>query len=327
MIGKLNIGETRFKNPYVTPAPEQEKKSTKLSRLDPQELIPAKLSNIPEIIGSMKIAAHKSDGSIDYVITDNGRMTLRQIEKGFKYLYYKQLEEYPEIKIGKNLYARPLVHGSISEISPDMLFGGMFETNPVLRGKGAGVAFQEHMADLAKELGYRFLAGYQNDAEIARFFLKRDRYILEEIKDERQAEFQSLRDQENDDTVFYTVKFLRAEDIAQYVRPERIGTDVEDKIEFKQKIQTLGDVFSRLAKALEKVEEGKEAAGDRATLIEIMEDLNQMLSAKDRYDLPELAEDDDNLVIKLKVLLEHLKSKSSKLIREATLEQLEENIV
>jgi len=99
-----------------------------------------------------------------------------------------------------------------------------------------GVAFQEHLVNLAKKLGYKFLAGYQNNAEIARFFIKRGRYLLEEIKDELQGEFESIRDQENDETLFYTVKFLNPEDVTRYIKPERIDTSVEDKIRFKEEI-------------------------------------------------------------------------------------------
>jgi GNAT superfamily N-acetyltransferase len=310
----------------TTPAPDKEQ-IRKLDQLEPQDLVPAEFANIRKVIGQIKVVARKSDGHIDYIITDGGHMTLQQIENRFTYFDKETLAKYPELKAGKNQYARPLVHGSLSEISPDIIFGGMFETNPALRGKGTGVAFQEHLASLAKKLGYKFLAGYQNDAEIARFFLKRGRYLLEELKDEFQGEFQSLKKQESDETVFCTVKFLNPEDVKKYVKPERVNTNVEDKIEFKEKVITLDNVIHKLTEALRRVEDGKEEKGDRATLIEIMEDLNQILPQKERYNLPELSEDDDNLVLNLKALLEYLKTKFGIIIREATPEQLEENNV
>jgi len=322
-----NIDEPQFEHEDPTPAPETENTTSKLDQLNPQELIPAKLANIPQVIGSTKVVTHKSKEGIDYIITDDGQITSNQIKNGFEYFDEESLEKYPELRIGKNEYVRPLAHGNIKEISPDILFNGIFETNPALRGKGLGLSFQEHIAELAKKLGYKFLAGYQVNAETARFFLKRGRYLLEEIKDELQPEFQNIMNQGMDETAFHTVKFLTPEDIARYIKPERIGTAVEDKIEFKQKILTLDDVFYKLAETLKKVEEEKEEAGDRATLIEIMEDLNQILPADEQYDLPEISEDDNNLVLDLKALLEHLKSKSDTLIQEATLEQLEENII
>ena len=161
MSEKRNINEPQFKPKDATPAPETEKAASKLDQLNPQELIPAEFTNIPEVDGSIKVVTHKSDGHIDFVITDDKQMTVRQIENGFEYFDKDTLKEYPELTRDENQYARPLAHGSVSEISPDILFGGMFETNPALRGKGAGVAFQEHIAKLAKKLGYKFLAGYQ----------------------------------------------------------------------------------------------------------------------------------------------------------------------
>src|SRR3989338_8999666 len=158
MSEKQNINEPQFQHEDTTPAPETEKAASRLEQLNPQELIPSEFSNIPEIVGSIKIVAHKSDGHIDFVITDDEQMTLRQIENSFTYFEEETLGEYPELTRAEDQYARPLAHGSISEISPEILFGGMFETNPALRGKGAGVAFQEHIANLAAKLGYKFLA-------------------------------------------------------------------------------------------------------------------------------------------------------------------------
>ncbi len=326
MSEKEGIHKSQPEQSDVTPIPEKEE-SGKLDQLDPEELVPPELANIPEIAGHIQAVAHKSGSAIDYVIVDEGQMTLRQIAEGFTYFDEEKLEEYAELSRGKNTYARPLAAGSVRQISPDILFGGIFETNPAFRGKGMGVIFQEHIAVLAKKLGFKFFAGYQNDAETARFFLKRGRYLLEEIRDEFQGELQSIRDQESDEAVFYTVKFLDPEDIAKYVKPERINTDIEDKIEYKEKILTLNNIFSKLIKTFVRVEDGEEELGDRATLIEILEDLNQLLPQDEQSSASTQLEDDVNLLTNLKILLEHLKSKSDTLIRIATLEQLKENDV
>ena len=47
-------------------------KISKLDQLDPQKLIPPMFANIPEIAGQVKVVARKSDGNIDYIITDAG---------------------------------------------------------------------------------------------------------------------------------------------------------------------------------------------------------------------------------------------------------------
>jgi len=304
-----------------------ELESAKLNELNPVDLIPPEFANIPTVAGQISIVTRQLAGHIDYIVVDEATMSLNEIEDRFTYLDDGKLGEYPELERGNNRYARPLVHGSMTEISTDILFNDMLETNPALRGKGAGVAFLKHLEDLARNLGYKFLAGYQNDAKTARFFLKRGRYLLEEIKDELQAEFQALREQEDDGSVFHTISFLNPEDVAKYIKPERIDTDVEDKIEFKEKILTLSNIFYQLSAILKRVEENEDGLGDRATLIEIMEDLNLMLPEEDQYDLPELSEDDDNLIFSLKILLAHLKNKFSTLIRVTTLNKLRENIV
>lgn len=313
--------------PRIAASIEKEPVKNKLDKLNPQELIPAEFANIEEITGSVKVLLNKTHGHIDYAIADDGKTSLHKMENDFEFHIETALKESLKSKQNKNQYARPLVHGSLIELSPAILYAGIVETNPVLRGKGAGVAFQEQLANVAKNLGFKFLAGYQNDAKTARFFLKRGRYLLEEVKDEKQSEFQPVRDLEGDETVFYTVKFLNPEDITEYIMPERIDTTIEDKLEFKEKILTLHDIFYNVTEILKKVQAGKEKDGDRATIIEILEDLNQILPQNDRYPLPELHEDNENIAPILREAFEHLKKKLDVLAREATMEQLTSNIV
>lgn len=305
----------------------EEEKSIKLDTLDSRELIPSELANIPGIVGQVRAVVHRPEKEIDYVVADEQQTTLQHIESGFTYFDREKLEEYPELALPKKKYSRPLAIGTLREISPDILFGSIFETNPEFRGKGAGVVFQEHIAHLAKKLGFKFYAGYQNDADTARFFLKRGRYLLEEIKDELQKEFEIIRDEGGNDRVFYTIQFLDSDDIAKYVKPERIDTDIEDKIDYKEKKLTLDQIFTRLAKGLNRIQNNEDELSDRATLIEVLEDINQLLPEKDRLNVQPLSEDDDNLHASLKTLFEHLKNKSDRVILNATLEQLKVNFV
>ena len=121
----------------------------------------------------------------------------------------------------------------IGEKSPDIFFVYTLEVRSDLRGKGVGAAFEEHFDQLAKQLGFKFHASHQNDAETARYFLQHGRYLLAEIRDDKKEEFRPMRDPD-DEEVYQTIKFLNPEDVNEYVRPERIGTDVEDKIRYME---------------------------------------------------------------------------------------------
>jgi len=304
-------------------AASKEQRRSKLNELNPTDLIPSELASIPGIKGQINILSQKTDRSISYVITDAAKMRLDQIEDAFQYFEENELETHPGLKMKGNQYARPLVHGSIREISPDMLFCGIVETHPALRGKGAGVAFQENLAEIAKKLGYKFLTGYQNDPETARFFLNRGRYLVEEVREEFQEEFKALKAQENDESVFYTVKFTNPEDIIKYIKPERIDTDAENKIEFKEKRLALISIFYELSSSFEEMKEKEKDESGLDRLITVMTDLNNQLPTKDQHTAPKLSTDDANLILKLKVLFQHLKNNSSTIIRELTLTQLE----
>lgn len=305
---------------------EGEKLQTRLDRLDANKLIPDTLKSEETLVGKPVMIARREEGNIEFVIRDEQKVSLKDIGR-FEYLF-ERLEEWPELAVGPGTYYRPLVYGSITELSPTVLFGGMMETNPEFRGKkGIGIAFTENLLARARELGYRFFGGYHNNAQIARFFLNRGNYLLEEIKDTHRHEFEELREQEPDESVFHTVNFLKPDDVQEYVRPERIGVRVDDRIEYKEKSKILSKIFENLEILLKKVETNAEQTGDKATLIEICEDLNDFLPEQDRYALPVLSEDDGDIVEPLKKILEHLKSSSSFLLQNCSLEELEENSV
>ncbi len=299
----------------------------RLDGLDASRLIPANLQ-IDEIEGEPKILVKKEPGQIDFVIIDENKVPFRHAQD-FKYveIVEDKINAYPELKAGKDLYYRPLILGHISEVSPTILYGDMAETNPALRGKGFGLAFFENLYMVAEQLGYKFFAGHHNDAETAQFFLNRGHFLIEEISNEFRAEIDVLREQASDSLVYSTVKILKPEDIELYIRPERIGASVEDRIEYKEKFIALYEIFERLINTIQKIKTKTEGDGDRATIIEVLEDLNNLLPEQDRYSLGLPSEDDDNFVELAESFLDHLKDKSPSLAQNATLEDIEENLI
>ncbi|MFA5871661.1 MAG: hypothetical protein WC858_02960 [Parcubacteria group bacterium] len=211
----------------------------KLTKLAPVDLIPADLKNIPGIAGNISAFIKRFPTETSFVITDETiAENMNALLNGFTHFEDFDLEDFPELALPNGDYRRLIIYGSLRELTPDILFGVILETNPALRGKGAGVAFQEHLANLARNLGYKFLSGCQHTEDLALFFLKRGRYLMEEVKDELRTEFRIIGRQEEEadwEELFFTIKFLNPEDITRYIKPERIDTSVEDKIEFKKK--------------------------------------------------------------------------------------------
>ncbi|MBU1934530.1 hypothetical protein KKF04_00580, partial [Patescibacteria group bacterium] len=133
-----------------------------------------------------------------------------------------------------------LMNCCLAEISSDILFVANIEISPHIRGgKGVGVDFYANLSKEAKKLGYRFLTGYHNDPETARFFINRGRYLVEEVKDELRSHFQVLEDQEDDESVLHTIQFLNPEDVDSFIKPERVGTNADSKIEFRGRLNSL----------------------------------------------------------------------------------------
>lgn len=210
----------------------------KLAKLAPIDLIPSALKNIPCINGNLNALVRNYSTDIRFVITDEDvAESMDELLNGFTHFEEPDLEDFPELGLPDGDYRRLIMHGSLRELTPDILFSVILETNPALRGKGVGVAFQEHLANLAKNIDFKFLAGCQHTEELALFFLKRGRYLIEEIKEELQTEFFSIRNQEAGEDIkelFFTIKFLNPEDIVKYIKPERIDASAEDKVEYKK---------------------------------------------------------------------------------------------
>ncbi|MES2315802.1 MAG: hypothetical protein V4486_03675 [Patescibacteria group bacterium] len=303
-----------------------ERIKSKLEQLNPEELIPRALINVPGVKGDVKIIANKERKGISFVIFDEDKVGEKEHIKGFEYFYNEDEAEYPVLKVGPNEYSRILVHGTISELSPTILFGSMLETNPKFRGKGLGLAFTDNLITLAKKMGYRFFAGHHNDAKVAKFFLNRGRYLIEEVKPELQKEFADVVKDDPDLDIFHTVQFINKEDINTYIRPERASASVEDRISYKLKIVAVSSLLHKLSFLLDKVIKNYGTTGDKATLIEIIQDLSKALPNNKQSDELGLSEDDKNLLPILSELINKLKTNTVYLAENLTSEEIQENI-
>jgi GNAT superfamily N-acetyltransferase len=227
-----SCGEPTLDGGHVCPI-AREARSGRLKDFDPHRLIPSAFFEHEDIFGTPVVLAHASETSIHFLIRDE--MSIGQVElEDFLYFQEEELARFPEIILDDEEYLRPLAHGLLYELNASILYEGILETNPALRGTGLGGALLDQIAAEARVLGYSYLCGFQNNAELASFFLKRGYVLLEELTEEGQEKLQPLRDQEDDDSVFYTVNILDPEERVRLIRPDRLDRTVEERIAYKE---------------------------------------------------------------------------------------------
>ncbi|HTE57697.1 MAG TPA: hypothetical protein VK694_03050 [Verrucomicrobiae bacterium] len=202
--------------------------ASKLGRLVAADLVPPTFVDLPGVVAPVSIVAAASDRSVSYIISDAMSMNLTEMAHTFEILTEEDLEDFPRLRRGSERFARPLAYGDMSEIGSDLLLNEAFEINPFLRGRGAGVALHESLVRVAGNLGFKFLTGHQDNAGSLRFFLNRGRYSLTDIRDDRLHEFDCVKAPlfRAPDLDFFTIKFLQPDDIAQYVKPDKIREPV-----------------------------------------------------------------------------------------------------
>lgn len=257
---------------------------------------------------------------VDFVMADDKRVSVDEVDKNWTYFEIEQREPFPEVRLGDE-YKRILVFGSFSEINSEILFTGMLELHPEFRRRGIGQDFQANLAKIAQSLGYKFICGYQNDADTAVFFLENGRYLLEEVKEELQPEFEGLVDQDRDREVFRTIKILNLADVAKYIKPSRIGKSTTEKIDYKSKILAFEDLLTILNEKIKEVSMNQSKPGDPATVVEIAQDLNELLE-NEKSDFSKLSSDDSDFAKKAHEALLFLEAKKDKLLEKIRLSAL-----
>lgn len=303
--------------PKHTQAPNEH--GNRLANLDPNQLIPENLAKMEKVVGQLKITFIKSDGKLEFIIYDESQVPINDFNVGFEHLYSGDINRFKKLKnVNEETCQRPLIFGSIEHLTSDLLHIIMVETHPDLRGFGAGVAFQNNLPQVARKLGYRFLGGYQNDTDLARFFIKRGFYSLEEIKDVHQMEFDLLRAEETEDSVWFTVQFLVPSDEEDYILEGRGKTDSDNKFKFVGKFETLGEIFGKMEEALENGTPKKD-------LFPEMIQLYDLLPEDPDYERPELSHDDEGVTLLLRTLLAYLKQKTRTLAHLVDSDTLEKS--
>lgn len=324
--------------------------SRNISLTNPAILIPPELLQSNLKVGEVKILSHiiTPQGGFAFVIVDEDVQKTSHIGNTFTYFDSSDVDSFPGLRISRNRNWRILLYSSLSHLTDEILFCGMVETHPDVRGKGVGVAYQQSLEKWARSAGYRFLTGFQNTPEAARFFLNRGRFLLDEVKDEYKDMFALVWEEEKDaeERVFFTIKFLNPEDAHVYIKPDRLNCTVDDRIAFRQKkmdiVEILGDIQSKLQTfksdltkpmltgTLYSRSQNQQIA-NLASLIEITDDLNLVLPEEIRFasnlgDLKtsEIITQMDSVRIQLQGQIDYLRTLKDELFKNLNDEQIKE---
>src|SRR5262249_37777975 len=155
--------------------------------------------------------------------------------EGFSYVYPDYTLGQFNISTFGDKYRNLILYLSVSPKNESEIYLGMIEINGNFRRKGFGHAILQAIEEVSKESGFKYMTGYHNDSEVAEYFLRRGAYLIDEVKLKMREKFKETLDEEHNTEVIYTVKFFNLDDVPQYIRPERIGTSVESKIEYSEK--------------------------------------------------------------------------------------------
>lgn len=243
---------------FPQPIPETMNENVERNRLgkllerNSNLFITDRLKRYAEVPDRVRFILHKESDDIQMLIIDGSARSLEEIKKKFTFIG-KYISNFPEAKIvgdtlfskqeeGKNSsfernsFYRPLVYASMRGYVPHILFMKMIEAAPELRGNGIVPDFYKQLEDIARQTGYKFLAGSHIEQELASLYITRGRYLLEEIKPEFQKEFKYLRDHVQES--FITIKFLNPLDAEIYINPDCVRETPKKRIEYKKSLET-----------------------------------------------------------------------------------------
>lgn len=109
-----------------------------------------------------------------------------------------QLNDYVTNEIGLNIY------------KDDQLNVADYSDRETLRGKGIATSFYKRLHEVAKELGFRFITGYNRDVNLSFFLEKLGRSTLSKVKPEFKTTFLPAESDRNQNLL--TIDFLREGD-------------------------------------------------------------------------------------------------------------------
>lgn len=127
-----------------------------------------------------------------------------------------------DIELSGGVLKRPLMAGKLIQERHDLVVVAQFEVAAPLQGKGVGSEFYQRLEEVARSRGNRFLVGLNTRDESLGFYFSKaqGRYSFPALKDEKRQEILAYFPEDMWVTLEGngSIKFLRKEDIAKYVR-------------------------------------------------------------------------------------------------------------
>lgn len=335
--------ESIYTNEYLPPTPEDllafELWCQQLKiHADFSSLVPSELAQQPFVQGNPELFVNQqSHGGTVLIVVDDEVMAKAALTDNFAHLDASDLEDVKglERKVkGQHRLRRVLFHASLGHITDEILLCGMIDIHKKLQGKGLGVAFHRQLCTFAKEHGYRFICGFQNDAKLAQFFVNRGRYLIDDIKPEYQAHFAPALAREHDhDEVFMTIMFLNEGDAAEFVRADRLDVVGNERVAHSaHRVEVVKALESAIYQTNELPEKFPAHLSDRIScIVGILDQLDMFLPPEEsaNSDVPTtpistLCVDLPATISKLRDWYVHLKARQNSIVEVMTNEDAQE---
>ncbi|MDB4978958.1 MAG: hypothetical protein JWM56_1144 [Candidatus Peribacteria bacterium] len=247
-----------------------------------------------------------NENGLEFVLCNEACLvSMEEIDGVYDYIQRDFPDWFPEIVNG-NKFMRPIFFARFSQKQEHHLYIDLTETDPLLRRKGIRGAFGNALADASRQQGYKFITSFHNDVHIAQTFINKGRYLLEELREERQSEFSYLHNVDDDDEIFRTVEFLNSHDIEDYMLPERIGTALADKLRFKEFRLGIDLWFQNINSCIEYLTRHPNASLQKE-IIGALQSMREIIPAEKKTLLPQFNIDNTNMLIQARIFIQLLK--------------------
>jgi hypothetical protein len=174
--------------------------------------------------------------------------------------------------------------GSLGIHNNQVLESQHFGIATELRHRGLGQAYYRQLRQVARELGYKYICGYQATDSAVEFFITNGRFFLGEVKADKLKLFEQLGEEamQTPDATF-TVDVLNSDEVALLIKPNRVHitpatrlTERADQQEFSKTLRSLWRWTNIQSKNFPL---GNSKA---AELIQLFEEMNGMLPPEHR---------------------------------------------
>lgn len=267
------------------------------------------------------------DDKTEILICNKAKLEkIERIDGVYQFLDEAKLNKFSDAKQG-NAYMRPVFYISLQRERNCHICVGLIETDPNLQRKGVASAFYDCLIQSAKKHGYKIVTGVQMTDSTTEIFLKRGRYLLEEIQEERLPEFSYLLKAADDEELSHTIEFLDEADTQSYVRPERIGTSPENKMKYKKFIGPYRNWLRKLDAILVCLS-SSEVPDTKIVqdLIQTLDGPNSCLPEDKRFPIEDFDPHDPTVVMRIRVVMQFLTLHESVLCEHLSAEYLKDDI-